>query len=99
MDKLLQEREHGIPSIPTADSDQYLPRPVYSPSELPPYSSSPRIRSQTPQASLAFWDPHFTTRNPNDTVHGFPSRPARNTKSRRWKRIDIIASARAHLFR
>lgn len=78
-------------------TDRYPPRPVYSPTELPPYSSPPRIRSQTPQASLAFWEPHFTTRDPNDTVHGFPSRPAYNTKSRRWKRIDIIASARAHL--
>lgn len=95
--ELLQDQDQRRPSIPIEDPYQYSPRPVYSPTELPPYSSPPRIRSQTPQASLAFWEPHFTTRNPNDTVHGFPSRPARTTKNRRWKRMDILASARAHL--
>jgi len=48
----------------------------------------PAIRSPPP---LALWEPHFTIPNPNDTVHGFPSRPP---KSRR--KIDLLASACSH---
>jgi len=43
--------------------------------------------------SLAFWVPHFTIPDPNDTVHGFPSRPP---KSRRWRKIDMLACACLH---
>jgi len=42
------------------------------------------------QPSLAYWEPRFTIPNPNDTVHGFPSRPP---KSRRMRRINMLASA------
>jgi hypothetical protein len=43
---------------------------------------------------LALWEPHFTNRNPNDTIHGFPSRPH---KSPRWRKFDVLTNACAHL--
>lgn len=60
------------------------------PRKLPDESTSPPTSRSLP--SLAFWEPHFTIPNPNDTVHGFPSRPP---KSRRRK-IDLLASACSH---
>lgn len=60
--------------------------------ELEPYPYP--ARSQPPsrsEPSLAYWEPQFSNRNPNDTVHGFPSRPP---KTSRWKKFDLVANAR-----
>lgn len=43
---------------------------------------------------LALWEPHFTARNPNDTIHGFPSRPH---KSRRWGKFNLVTNACTHI--
>jgi len=45
------------------------------------------------EPSLSFWEPHFRITNPNETIHGFPSRPP---KGRRRRKIDILAGACSH---
>ncbi|KIM82516.1 hypothetical protein PILCRDRAFT_464999 [Piloderma croceum F 1598] len=59
------------------------------PQKLPADTSPPIIRSQP---SLALWEPHFTIPNPNDTVHGFPSRPPKNRR-----KIDLFSHFPARL--
>jgi len=56
------------------------------PQKLPADTTSAPATRGLP--SLALWEPHFTIPNPNDTVHGFPSRPPKNRR-----KIDVLASA------
>lgn len=73
----------GIDAPVTADVE-YEPEPQKLQGTHSPSRSQP---------SLAFWVPHFTIPNPNDTVHGFPSRPP---KSRRWRKFDLLANGCLH---
>jgi len=64
---------------------QYITEPVKLEE---PYTSPPITSPIHIDPSFAFWEPHFSTRNPNDGVHGFPSRPQ---KSRRWRKLDLFS--------
>jgi len=78
------------------EDELHRPSVIYEKEPIKPtidlYLSQPSAGGIEPL--LALWEPHFITRNPNDTVHGFPSRPH---KSRRWRKFDLLTNACAHL--
>src|SRR6267154_1504954 len=59
----------------------------------PPEPESQKLPANRSEPSLTLWEPYFTISNPNETIHGFPSRPP---KSRRRRKFDILASAYSH---
>jgi len=81
-----------------ADADEDESDNANGPYETEPMKRTNLFSSHLPgkgnEHLLSLWEPHFTMRNPNDTIHAFPSRPH---KSRRWRKFDVLANACAHL--